>query len=83
MIEFYLKPLKPVSNRWVLELQCGGSRNFLSAYRTAVENDEEIKHNICKFSRHSQKTCSIVIFEVVMAQSHLTVLRNISVKNYK
>ncbi|XP_059162068.1 von Willebrand factor A domain-containing protein 3A-like [Physella acuta] len=32
--------------KWVLELQCGGSRNFLSAYRTAVENDEEIKHNI-------------------------------------
>ncbi|BFZ03428.1 hypothetical protein BsWGS_06467 [Bradybaena similaris] len=32
--------------RWVLELQCGGSRNFLSAYRLAVENDEEIKHHI-------------------------------------
>ncbi|CAG5136343.1 unnamed protein product, partial [Candidula unifasciata] len=32
--------------KWVLELQCSGSRNFLSAYRLAVENDEEIKHHI-------------------------------------
>lgn len=32
--------------KWVLDLQCGGSRNFLSAYRMAVENDEEIKHHI-------------------------------------
>ncbi|KAL5018508.1 hypothetical protein ScPMuIL_004230 [Solemya velum] len=32
--------------RWVLELQCGGSRNFMSAFKTAVENEEEIKHNI-------------------------------------
>ncbi|GFR86394.1 von Willebrand factor A domain-containing protein 3A [Elysia marginata] len=32
--------------KWVLDLQCGGSRNFLAAYRMAVENDEEIKHHI-------------------------------------
>ncbi|KAH9491872.1 von Willebrand factor A domain-containing protein 3A [Bulinus truncatus] len=32
--------------QWVLELQCGGSRNFLAAYRLAVENEEEIKHHI-------------------------------------
>ncbi|XP_035826258.1 von Willebrand factor A domain-containing protein 3A isoform X2 [Aplysia californica] len=32
--------------KWILELQCGGSRNFLNAYRMAVENDEEIKHHI-------------------------------------
>ncbi|XP_055877562.1 von Willebrand factor A domain-containing protein 3A-like [Biomphalaria glabrata] len=32
--------------KWVLDLQCGGSRNFLAAYRLAVENDEEIKHHI-------------------------------------
>lgn len=33
---------------WVLDLQCGGSRNFLSAFKIAVENEEEIKHKICK-----------------------------------
>ncbi|CAG2240359.1 von Willebrand factor A domain-containing protein 3A [Mytilus edulis] len=27
-------------------LQCGGSRNFLSAFKLAVENEEEIKHKI-------------------------------------
>lgn len=31
---------------WVLDLQCGGSRNFLSAFKLAVENEEEIKHKI-------------------------------------
>ncbi|KAL3876675.1 hypothetical protein ACJMK2_034479, partial [Sinanodonta woodiana] len=30
--------------RWVLDLQCGGSRNFLSAFRMAVENEEELSH---------------------------------------
>jgi len=28
---------------WILELQAGGSRNFLSAFRTAIENDDDIK----------------------------------------
>ncbi|XP_052071945.1 von Willebrand factor A domain-containing protein 3A-like isoform X3 [Mytilus californianus] len=32
--------------RWILDLQCGGSRNFLSAFKLAVENEEEIKHKI-------------------------------------
>ncbi|XP_013421396.1 von Willebrand factor A domain-containing protein 3A [Lingula anatina] len=32
--------------RWVLGLQCGGSRNFLEAYRMTVENEEELKHHI-------------------------------------
>ncbi|XP_067671399.1 von Willebrand factor A domain-containing protein 3A-like [Haliotis asinina] len=31
---------------WVLELQCGGSRNFMSAFRMAVENEEEDKHGV-------------------------------------
>ena len=35
-------------SRWVLDLQCGGSRNFLSAFKLAVENEEEIKHKISK-----------------------------------
>ena len=34
--------------RWVLELQCGGSRNLLSALRMTMENDEEQKHHICE-----------------------------------
>ncbi|KAL8584268.1 hypothetical protein ACOMHN_034953 [Nucella lapillus] len=32
--------------KWVLELQCGGSRNFLSALRMTMENDEEQKHHV-------------------------------------
>ncbi|XP_041363576.1 von Willebrand factor A domain-containing protein 3A-like [Gigantopelta aegis] len=32
--------------KWVLGLQCSGSRNFLSAFRMAVENEEEVKHKI-------------------------------------
>ncbi|XP_045213175.2 von Willebrand factor A domain-containing protein 3A-like isoform X3 [Mercenaria mercenaria] len=32
--------------RWVLDLQCGGSRNFLSAFRKCVENEEERSHKI-------------------------------------
>ncbi|XP_064617094.1 von Willebrand factor A domain-containing protein 3A-like [Liolophura sinensis] len=32
--------------RWILDMQCGGSRNFLQAFKMAVENDEEIKHGI-------------------------------------
>lgn len=35
-------------NRWVLDMQCGGSRNFMSALRYALENDEEQKHNVGK-----------------------------------
>lgn len=32
--------------RWILTWQCKGSRNFLSALRLAVQNEEEIKHGI-------------------------------------
>ncbi|XP_060556889.1 von Willebrand factor A domain-containing protein 3A-like [Ruditapes philippinarum] len=32
--------------RWVLDLQCAGSRNFLSAFRKCVENEEERSHKI-------------------------------------
>ncbi|WAQ95334.1 VWA3A-like protein [Mya arenaria] len=32
--------------RWVLDLQCGGSRNFLDAFRKCVENEEERSHSI-------------------------------------
>lgn len=32
--------------KWVLDLQCVGSRNFLSALRMTMENDEEQKHHI-------------------------------------
>ncbi|CAH1794480.1 unnamed protein product [Owenia fusiformis] len=32
--------------KWVLDLQCEGSRNFMDALRLAVENDEEAKHGI-------------------------------------
>ncbi|KAK3089710.1 hypothetical protein FSP39_005810 [Pinctada imbricata] len=32
--------------QWILDLQCGGSRNFLSAFKLAAENEEEIKHGI-------------------------------------
>nr|KAG5713595.1 hypothetical protein BaRGS_024643 [Batillaria attramentaria] len=32
--------------KWVLDLQCGGSRNFLGGLRMAMENDEEQKHHI-------------------------------------
>lgn len=38
----------PFSFRWILDMQCGGSRNFLQAFKMAVENDEEIKHGIRK-----------------------------------
>ncbi|ESO87152.1 hypothetical protein LOTGIDRAFT_107324, partial [Lottia gigantea] len=44
-----VKPtLENLQDAWkfVLDIQCGGSRNFLSAYRRAVENDDEIKHHI-------------------------------------
>ena len=33
-------------DRWILEAQCEGSRNYLSALHLAVENDEEAKHNV-------------------------------------
>lgn len=32
--------------RWVLDLQCNGSRNFMDAFRKCVENEEERSHNI-------------------------------------
>lgn len=32
--------------KWVLDLQCGGSRNFLGGLRMVMENDEEQKHHI-------------------------------------
>ncbi|KAK7113358.1 von Willebrand factor A domain-containing protein 3A-like [Littorina saxatilis] len=32
--------------KWVLDIQCGGSRNFLSALRMTMENDEEQKHHV-------------------------------------
>ncbi|PVD38341.1 hypothetical protein C0Q70_00953 [Pomacea canaliculata] len=32
--------------KWVLEMQCSGSRNFLSALRLVMENDEEQKHHV-------------------------------------
>lgn len=33
-----------------MDLQCEGSRNYLSALHVAVENDEEAKHNVGKFA---------------------------------
>ena len=33
-------------SRWILNLHCEGSRNFLSALRAAIENEEERKHGI-------------------------------------
>lgn len=32
--------------KWVLDLQCGGSRNFLSAFKLAMENEQEASHHI-------------------------------------
>lgn len=32
--------------KWLLQRGCGGSRNFLDAFRKAVENDEEKAHGI-------------------------------------
>lgn len=32
--------------RWLLRRGCTGSRNFLDAFRKAVENDEEKAHGI-------------------------------------
>ncbi|ELU05822.1 hypothetical protein CAPTEDRAFT_167235 [Capitella teleta] len=32
--------------KWILDQQCNGSRNFMKALRTAVENDEEAKHHV-------------------------------------
>ena len=34
--------------QFVLEMQCGGSRNFIEAFRLAVENEQESNHNIGK-----------------------------------
>ena len=34
--------------RWIMDLQCEGSRNYMSALHVAVENDEEAKHNVGK-----------------------------------
>ncbi|XP_070580843.1 von Willebrand factor A domain-containing protein 3A-like isoform X2 [Ptychodera flava] len=31
--------------RWILGLECGGSRNFMSALRMALENEEDQKYN--------------------------------------
>ena len=33
-----------------MDLQCEGSRNYLSALHVAVENDEEAKHNVGKIT---------------------------------
>ena len=35
--------------RYILDMQCGGSRNFIDALRMTVENDDENKHNIGGF----------------------------------
>ncbi|XP_048575749.1 von Willebrand factor A domain-containing protein 3A isoform X2 [Nematostella vectensis] len=32
--------------KWLLQIGCKGSRNFLDAFRLAVENEEELKHGI-------------------------------------
>ena len=32
--------------KWVMDLQCEGSRDFMGALRQAAENDEEMKHNV-------------------------------------
>lgn len=32
--------------KFVLTMECGGSRNFLAAFRAALENDEEARHGI-------------------------------------
>ncbi len=32
--------------RWVLDLQCEGTRNTLGALKAALENEEERKHKI-------------------------------------
>ena len=35
-----------VSDRWLLQRGCTGSRNVLAAFRKAVENEEERAHGI-------------------------------------
>lgn len=35
-----------VSDRWLLQRGCTGSRNVLDAFRKAVENEEEKAHGI-------------------------------------
>ncbi len=35
--------------RWVLDMQCEGSRNFMDAFRLAAENDEEEKHGVGQY----------------------------------
>lgn len=35
-----------VSDRWLLQRGCTGSRNVLDAFRKAVENEEERAHGI-------------------------------------
>ena len=34
--------------RWILDLSCEGSRNYLSALHLAIENDAEAQHNVGK-----------------------------------
>lgn len=38
--------LRFVSDRWLLQRGCTGSRNVLDAFRKAVENEEERAHGI-------------------------------------
>ena len=42
--------LSLVFARWLLQRGCTGSRNFLDAFRKAVENEEEKAHGIGKIT---------------------------------
>lgn len=42
--------------RWFLQRGCKGSRNFLDAFRHAVENEEELKKGIGKLLLSSRTT---------------------------
>ena len=49
--------------RWVMDLQCEGSRNFMGALRTAVENEEERQHNIGERNRWVTDNSSCNVFQ--------------------
>ena len=53
--------------RWVLELQCEGTHNVLGALKTALENEEEQKHNI-------------ICYFYILIEQHLYIILNGHVK---
>ena len=46
--------------RWLLRRGCTGSRNFLDAFRKAVENEEEKAHGIGKYKLTLVKKSNVI-----------------------